>query len=258
MEPGIVEDLPNLAYHAETEWLSSSQIKRHLPEQFKASEATGAKDFGTLFHNEVLGTSDPMDIVDAATWTGKAAKEAQEAAWAAGKIAILAKDVPTIKAMAAAVEAHDEARRLLMEEPGLVEVSVFAEDYRGLRLKARYDRLLDSDGIRTGVDLKSFTGKPGSYSIAKATIDWGYDVQQDHYEDVAAAAGIPLDGFRFVFVSKEPPHYVMVANLDPDFSVRGRTLRERGIDRMLNPEMTPAYEGATGTLNVRMPNWARL
>lgn len=259
MEAGIYEDLPNAEYHSQTEWVSSTQIKRHLPEQYKPSDSTVAKDFGSALHNTVLGTPEPFDLVDAATWTGKAAKDQQAASWAAGRIALLSKDVPIIHAMAEAVLHHDEARTLLREVSGLNEVSVFAEDYRGMKVKARFDRLIeDSAGNRTGIDLKSFTGKPGKHSIAKAVIDYGYDVQQAHYEETAVAGGIPLDRFVLIFVSKEPPHYVQVAELDANFLRRGRTLREIGIDRMLNPEMVDSYEGASGTLKLSLPRWAQV
>lgn len=258
MDAGIYEGLANNEYHAQTDWVSSTQIKRHLPEWYKPSENTAAKDFGSHLHGLVLGSPEPFIVVEAASWTGKAAKDAQEAAWADGKLALLEKEVPVIAAMAVAVENHDEACRLLHDLPGRNELSIFALDHRGIPMKARLDRLADDDGLQTGIDLKSFSGKPGSYSIAKAVIDWGYDVQQDHYWDVAGAGGIILDRFKFVFVAKEPPHYVTVAELDQGFQVRGQRLREIGIDRMLNPEMVPAYEGATGDVLVEMPRWARV
>ena len=31
IEPGLIRDMPNDAYHAETDWLSSSMLKKLLP-----------------------------------------------------------------------------------------------------------------------------------------------------------------------------------------------------------------------------------
>lgn len=258
MIPGVYDDLSNAAYHAETDWLGSSQLKRHLPEFYKSGEPTGAMDFGTAFHSAVLGTGDPVLPVDALSWTGKAAKELQEKGRANGQVPVLTKDLPIIEAMAAAVKRHDEASRLLFAEPGRNELSVFAEETYGdttLQVRSRYDRLLD-DG--TAIDLKSMTGKPGSYSISRAVIDYGYDLSAEHYFQTGHAAGFNVESLTLIMVTKEAPHYVTVVDLDEDWYARGKVLREQAIDRLLNPSMVAAYEGATGRLELPMPRWARL
>src|SRR5690606_29045840 len=55
--PGL-HDMSNEAYHALTDWASSSQLKALLPEQYKTGGSQEALDFGTLFHTAVLEPDD--------------------------------------------------------------------------------------------------------------------------------------------------------------------------------------------------------
>lgn len=258
MKPGVYDDLSNVSYHAETDWLGSSQLKRHLPEHYKTGDPTSAMDFGTAFHSAVLGVGEPLHVVDALTWTGKAAKEEQTKARNLGLTPILAKDVPVLEGMVKAVQNHPEASRLLFGEPGRNELSVFAEEQYGetvLQTKARYDRLLD---YGTAVDLKTTSKGPGVYNLTRAVIDYGYDLSAEHYVRVGQAGGLPVESLLLVFVSKESPHYVTVVDLGDDFYNRGKLLRDMAVDRLMNPSMMDAYEGASKTVQLGLPRWAVL
>lgn len=253
MDAGIYPSLSNPDYHAEADWIGSSQLKALLPDHFKGvSVDTPAKDFGSAFHTTVLGVGDEIEFVDAATWQGKAAKEEQEAIRSRGHTPVLKRDWPTIEGMAAAVTAHREASALLAGSA--VELSVFAE-VDGVPSKCRFDALTD-DGV--GVDLKSSADGPGVYELTRTVIKYGFDLSEAHYEAVASAAGIVLSGFRFVICSKEPPHYVTVVELDAAFLARGDALRDLALNRYLHPDFTPAYPGETELLTLALPRWAAL
>src|SRR5690348_193783 len=69
IEPGIRTDLGNDEYHALTDWLSSTQLKALLPEEYRSGGSQQALDFGSLFHVAVL-EPDNLDgyvALDAAT-----------------------------------------------------------------------------------------------------------------------------------------------------------------------------------------------
>lgn len=254
MKAGIYTDLSEREYLATEGWVSASQLKTHLPENFKPFSGSGSADVGSVLHERFTRQGTPVTVVEAATWQGKAAKEAQAAAWAAGQYAILAGDVPAVDGMEKALRAHSEASRLLVDSEGSWELSVFAE-VDGVPSKCRFDRLLD-DG--TAVDIKTTKEQPGAVNLAKAAVNYGYDLARTHYEAVAAAAGIEVTSFLHVFVQNVEPFAVTVVELDEAFMERGRVLRDLALQRYLHPEFVDAYEGQSGVLSVSPPGWARL
>lgn len=267
--PGLHPGIPNDDYHADTEWLSSSVLKRYLPEQYKQGGSQDALDFGTLFHTTVLEPDDlaAYTVLDAAAIAGNNPKTGKpydaphmtakfKAAVAeaeqGGRIVVAQADWDKAHAMRAAVAAHETAARLLLSDDGQSEVSAFAVDDDEVRHKARFDRHIP--GVI--VDLKSTSAKPGADSLARAVVDYGYDLSAAHYLTVAELLGLDVQAFAFVFVGKEPPHHVTVCDLDEDFLARGRALRDKALRRHLDPA-EPRYEGATGFLTIDMPGWAR-
>ena len=269
IEPGIYDDLSNTDYHADQDYLSSSRLKGYLPEHFrKPSGSTEALDFGTLFHTVVLEPDNLAEYValDAEKIGVKsdgtpALNPTMTAAWkkavaeaeSDGLTVIAQADLDRALNMRDAILRHDTARRLLFEEDGRAELSAFAVDENGLRHKARFDRLISG----VGIDLKSTSGKPGEDAIARAVIDYGYDLSAGHYLAVADLLGLDLQAFAFVFVSKDDDPFVTVCDLDETFLARGRALREKAIRRHIDPA-EPRYPGATGFLTLTAPRWAQI
>jgi hypothetical protein len=252
VSPGLVADLANADYHAQTDWLSSTQLKGYLPERYKTGGGGYALAFGTAFHTAALGAGEEIVTVETSSDRTKAYTEAAAEAEAAGKVAILAADSDRIAAMVDALHAHPTASALLFSNDGVSEESAFWVDPNGIQHKARFDRRIPG----AIVDLKSTSEKPGADNLAKSVLNYGYDLSAAHYLEVANGLGLTVDAFALVFVSKEAPHRVTVAELDDTFLARGRILRALAIERHLNA--APAYEGATGYLTLSAPRWARL
>lgn len=277
MTPGIHLDLPNADYHADTDYLSSTVLKRALPERYKDGGSQDALDFGTLFHAVVL---EPEKVDGIATELGyvvldaeevglttKGEKSANPTSTAAWKSAVADVErsglrvmpaakwtewVSRAEAMRDAVAAHEHAAALLLGD-GVSEASLFWRPDEGPGHKARFDRLLDG----CGVDLKSTTSQPGEDALTKTVINYGYDLSAAHYLEVAAGLDLDVTAFWLVFVSKEPPHYVTVCNLSDDFLTRGRLLRAQAIERITNPT-AERYPGAEGHLTLSPPAYARI
>jgi hypothetical protein len=255
MDAGIYTDLSNADYHAQEGWVSSTQLKRLLPETYGTGGGNqAALDFGSALHSKVLGgPSEPIQVVAAANWMSNAAKAARTEAYAAGSIPLLEKDVEQLDAMYEAVGSHSVASELLFGGEGRNELSVFAE-VDSVPSKARFDRIVGT----TAIDLKTTSAKPGAHNLARAVLDWGYDASAAHYMAVAEAAVIQVDEFLLVFVCKDSPHYVTVVELTPEWIDRGNELRHKALERYVHPQMVDAYEGQSQTLTLTLPRWAQL
>lgn len=268
IKPGIYTDMSNDAYHADTEYLSSTTLKRLLPEDYQTGGNQAALDFGSLFHTVLLEPDklaaqyvvlDPFEVGVKADGT-RADNPLNTTAWkkavekaAADRLTVVSPaDWAKAHAMRDAVLAHDEARGLLHTDGAQHEVSVFVVDPEtGVKMKARFDLLAPL----VAVDAKSTAAKPGAHSLTKAVMAYGYDLSAAHYLHVAELAGLAVDGFTLLFVGKEDPHRVTVADLDDLFIKVGRKKRDLALKRHLDPT-EPAYEGATGRLILTPPLWA--
>lgn len=268
IEPGLIRNLPNDDYHADTQWLSSTVLKRALPEQYdEGAMSQPALDFGTLVHSVVLEpdnlghylTADAEKIGVKADGT-PAQNPTMTSAWkrfvseaeAGGKIIVAQSDWDRAHAMRDALKRHPEAAALLFEA-GESEVSAFAADAEGIQHKARFDRIVPG----AVVDLKTTGAKPGADSLTKTVLNFLYDLSAAHYLEVADLLDLGADTFTWVFVTKVEPYRVTVADASSEFIERGRALRDRALARLLDPDLEP-YEGATGRLALTPPPWARI
>jgi hypothetical protein len=262
---GLHFDLPNADYHDQTDWLSSSMLKGYLPELYKKGGSQDALDFGTLVHTAVLepdllagyvaldaekiGLKADGTVAQNPTMT-TAWKRAVAEVEQDSKTVVAQADLDKALAMRDAIATHETAARLLFSEDGISEVSAFATDEAGVQHRARFDRQIPG----AVVDLKSTSAKPGEDNLARAVIDYGYDLSAAHYLTVAELLDLDVQAFAFVFVAKEEPYRVTVCQLEDRFLDRGRILRARAIRRHLNAE--PPYEGASGYLTITVPEWA--
>lgn len=240
---GLVPYLAEDAYHAHPALSSTGarlllrSPRKYLYEQEHPRPDTQALDVGSAAHAKVLGVGAGIATYppEHLTPSGNVSTKAATVAWAteqraAGLIPVSPNDVAAIDAMAEAVLAHPTARRLL-EAEGQSEVSVFWTDPdTGVRCRARFDRLPDSDTITAGgrpigLDLK--TARDASRSgFRRAVAEHGYHVQQEFYRDGYEIATGLRPAFVFVAVEKEPPYLVAVHQLDTQASKWGKRRAE--------------------------------
>jgi hypothetical protein len=234
-KPGLYPDIPEDEYHADPVpdgSLSVSAAKKLLPpdcpaifdwERKHPKPPTKSMELGTVVHGLVLGTGQPVAVVDADNWRGNEAKESKAKAIAAGEVPMLAKDYAEAKAIAAAVTEDDDAGPLF--DSGDAEQSMFWQDSEfGIWLRSRMDWLTWFDGIPTIVDLKS-SKDSSPKSFAKSADDFRYFMQDPHYRDGLAAIlrcdPAEID-FVFCVVPVEPPYLVMTYRLEPEDVTLGR------------------------------------
>lgn len=271
IEPGLHWDLPNDTYHSLTDWWSSTQLKRQLPEKYdETSMSQAALDFGTLVHSVVLEPNNlgMYVVTDAETVArigvkkdgSRSEKPTGTDAWrdfvkqarAEGTMLVTPEDWDRAHYMRDAILAHGEARELLFSDDGQSEVSAFATDENGVRHKARFDRLIPDEGV----DLKTTGAKPGEDSLNRVVANYLYDLSAFHYLTVADLLDdLSVRKFTWVFASKHEPYRVTVAEAGKGWLDGGRVLRDLALARAAGE--TEPYEGSTGRLILEPPPWAR-
>lgn len=221
----VVRGMSDAEYHSRPE-LSSTGARKilHSPARFKYDmehrEPKVAFDVGHAVHAKVLGEGAEIVVIDAPDWRTKAAREERDAAYASGLTPVLRAQADEIDGMVEQVLAHPEARKIFEAESGDREISLFARDEEtGVDLRARFDYL---DAGRIGADLKTTSGEASPQGFAKSAATYGYDVQQEHYEDVLQTITGERTPMRFVVVEKSAPYLVGVYQLDPDFVALGK------------------------------------
>lgn len=264
-KPGLYPDLSEADYRAHHDWLSVSGAKKLLPPscpaKFKATlgveEHRPQFDVGKAFHAAVLKDGAEVVVVDADSWRGTEARAQRDAAYAAGKVPLLAADAAVVDAMAAAVLTHDTAPHLFVN--GAPEVSAFwVDDATGVKCKARFDYLPEKQPGRRLVvpDLKSaVSADPGEFSRAAAR--YGYVLQQVHYANGLRHLGVDSDpAFIFCVVEKDPPYLVNVGQFADRDDVR---LSAAALDKALRlyRECTEndRWPGWSGVTDLSLPTW---
>ncbi len=257
--PGIYPGMPEETYHADPDSISVSGMKLLLqaPALYRwrqqHPEHKDVFDFGTAAHRKVLGVGAEIVTVHADDWRSKAARDARDQARADGKVALLAKDVDRVDAMAVALARDTLAMRLLAN--GEPELSAFwHDDEWDVTRRARFDW----SATHIVTDYKTCaTANP--HRLPKTVVDFGYDMQAANYLDVAAGVGLEPIAFAFIFQEKEPPHLVTVAEIDGEFIARGRRRVQRALEIYRDcrkADLWPGYCADGEFITLTPPRWA--
>ena len=265
---GVVDGMADETYHRH-EALSSSGARRLLPPSTPAHyrhyidnppPPKRAFDLGHAVHKMVLGAGQELAIVKSDNYQTKAAREARDAAYAAGKVPLLEAEHVQAKAMTAAVRANPLAAALFNPDRGRPEQSLFwADDQTGAALRARLDWLPDThDGRMVVPDLKT-TVSASPTNLCKSMHEYGYYLQASFYTAGLRALGIAEDvEFLFVFVEKEPPHLTVVRGLDYDALQAGAEDMRYAVDLFADCTASGEWPGYDNEIRyISLPPWAR-
>jgi len=264
-EPGLY-DMSNAQYHADPVpggSLSSSGAKKLIaktPAHFKWDQDhpthSDAFDMGTAAHSVILeNDTTGIEVVDASAWTTKAAKEARDAAYAAGKTPLLTKDYQQVLAMAEQVRNHAEASFLLSD--GVPERSAFWQHDTGVWLRARFDWLPNhrGPGLMLADYKTSVSAAPGEFR--KSAARFGYHQQAAFYIDGAKALGLSPDPtMQFVVQEKTAPYLVNVIELNEEAVNMGRALNEHAIRTYMTCKTTGVWPGYQSGEPISLPKYA--
>ncbi len=230
LQPGIYPNIPAETYHAMTDYVSKSYLKRldKCPAAAKVpQEDTPAMAFGRASHVFLLEGEDAFVKECAVIPAGidrrtKAGKEdwAHFEVMNQGKTIITAEELRKIIEMRQALLKHPFAPKLLAD--GVSEQTVIWMDQdTEIACKCRPDRI-PSGNKGVLVDLKTCSCA-GEYEFCRDVVKYGYDLQAAFYLDgIREATGTYFDAFCFIALSKEPPYQTEVYILDGEFIQYGR------------------------------------
>lgn len=270
IEPGVYT-MPSETYHADPVpggSLSSSGARKLLPPSCPARfrwetdhppTSKAVYDFGHAAHTLVLGAGPEIAVIHADDWRTKAAKNARDAAHAAGLVPLLDCDYAVVQAMAAALAAHPAARALFDPSAGSPEQSLFWRDERtGITRRGRLDWLPDAGSGRLIIPDYKTCRSADLASIAKAIHSYGYHCQAAWYRDAVMAVGHADDAaFVFVFQEKEPPYLVTVVEPDLVALRLGAALNRKAIDIYVECVESGRWPGYSDDVElISLPPWA--
>jgi hypothetical protein len=172
-------------------------------------------DIGRAAHRQVLGKGGDWIQIPAEILASNGAANTKEAkafvedARARGLTPIKADEAMQMKAMALKVTAR-------LTQMGIVLNPTYSETAAFAQIEGVWCRCLVDNAPNTGrgplYDLKTTTDANPD-KITRAIMEYGYDIQAQHYREVWKAATGEDRPFRFIFVEKEPPHEICVVEL---------------------------------------------
>jgi hypothetical protein len=179
--------------------------------------ASEAIDTGTAIHDALLEGIDRIVPVDAPDWRTKAAKEARDAARAAGLIPMLAHKVPSVRDAVGAARTLIEASSLVgIFDCGKPEQTLVWRE-GDLVCKARPDWLTDDGDVLLHVKTTKGSANPPVW-IRTQLEGMGYDCSTAFYaRGLNAVSPRDADSTEHVFlvIEQEAPHGCSLVGLDP-------------------------------------------
>lgn len=262
----IVHGLPEAKYHATPAlsaggaWMLANEcpaIYWHYS-PFNPSAAPGDNgkpmDVGTAVHLAALEPdrlSERTVLVEAEDWRTKAAREARDAAYGAGLVPLLPKDLALVESLAAALRANEYVARLL--DGAATEVSYFWEA-DGIPFKARADVVTPRGEI---ADLKA-SASASPLFFQRQAFNAGHFLRDPFYRDGwEIVSGHRALDYWFVSIAREGPPLISVCKLDERAVEWGRLMIRRAIDlfkRCRDRGEWPAY--CDKPVSLSLPTWA--
>ncbi len=189
---------------------------------------SSAADIGTYAHAMLLeGEHSALEVIDAEDWRTKAAREARDAARAAGKLPILARQIAPVEGMVA--EALDFINRTELAgifEDGESELT-FTWDEAGVPCKIRPDRLSGDSRICLSYKTTKATANPRAWIRTQLP---GYEVSMPLYErGIVACRGVDACRVVHLVQSQSAPYACSLVALAPS----RQDLAERQLDTAL-------------------------
>lgn len=237
----IIKNMPELDYHASRALSASGawQIESECAAIYwhgspfnpdaAPPEQNKVLDIGTAAHLAILEPDrfkERTVIVEAENWRGKAAQEARDDAYAAGKVPLLPADIDKLSDIRYALLGNSYVADLL--DGAQTEVSYFWTAGNGVLCKARAD-IITRDGAVIA-DLKASASAHPDFFQRRAMASghflrapWYLDGWNMVSDDRAA-------DYWFIVVASKPPHLTTLARLDERAIEWGRIATRRSLD----------------------------
>jgi exodeoxyribonuclease VIII len=252
--PGIYPHISNTQYHADNEWMSSSQLKVALQGAFHfkyfvldkqgSYTASKSKDFGSATHKLTLEPEDFFNEYAVLSETLDMRRTADKARYETfaqqnpGKIVLTRDQFAEIEKCRDSVYQHPDAKALL-ELGGKAEVSCYAEIDHQLptgevvpfKVRVRPDLL----GPTAILDLKTSKNPAKDSFCRDAFGPWGYhyDLSAALYQKVIAKLTGEILPFIFLVVKNDQPYETAVYKMSDESMAMGNKKLSRAMDVIL-------------------------
>lgn len=261
-------------YHATKGSWSHSQIEdliqspalfhgRHITGVFPR-ESSPALDVGTIAHAAITdpdGLDGVLAIIPPEVLNRDGHRKGSDwLAWSDAhddKIQMKRSEAAPVLHMVANVQANPAASRLLDAFGPFEYTMIWTDAESGLDLRARPDKIAETDLGTVVVDLKT-TRALSPREFANDIVRFGYHRQAAWYLDAADLAGFNPVAFCFVCVDKSPAHECVVYQLDARAIELGRQQNRDAIADLARRLESDSWQGPrwAAVFNVDLPDWA--
>ena len=271
MNPIILHDYPEADYHSqsgeETPLFSYSTAKvlneksayhAYLQHPLLGNEPrkqTAAMDKGSIIHGLLLGSGPEIVELQYDNFRTKAAQEQKAAAYEAGQIPILKKDMDSILDGVRIIKTQIKELAPYFFDKHESELSIKWIMDNGVKTQSRFDWVKPETGKI--IDLKSCSDANPKV-LDRKILDFGYDIQEALYMQCANKTWPDMAGrftWEFIFVEPEPPYMVSVVETDTSMSWLGESKVKRAADKWKSCLESGIYLGY-GRQMVSAPGWA--
>jgi hypothetical protein len=218
-------------------------------------KTTSAMDDGSIVHSILLGKGSDIATIDADDFRTKAAKEARDAAHAAGKIPVLSHKLASLQMCAAAakdqISAHPDLKGFF--EPGRSE-AVLAWQEGATWCRGMIDRLPDDPRLPV-FDLK-LTGLSAAPEEWERRMVREYATQDAFYMRGLEAIGQKRPAFLFIVIEFDAPFGMSVMASAPSLRAYADAEIERALTlwgECMKSQRWPGYPQFTA--HVELPGW---
>lgn len=260
-DTGVYPDINPEAYHSGLfpDSVSYSTLKLLLdeagPAKYRAAidgPRTEKKvfDLGTGLHALLLGKGEErLQVLDYPDWHPKAAREARDAAYAAGMTPLLQKDMDALEAVADAVPDHIKG----WFTGGTPEVAMLYNHPAAVKVRGQIDYLRD-DAI---VDLKTVRATD-TRTLQRQIYDLRYYLQAAIYRTAYGELTGNWLPYYIVAIDLAAPHLSRTVEITEEYLALGCADLDRAIDIYLDCTASgewPAYDPEPTQINP--PPWAQ-
>lgn len=233
--------------------------KYHYATQNGGRRPTRAMELGQAAHLKVLGAGAGLALIDFDDYKKGAARVERDEARAAGLVPLLAREMETVDAMAAALLLDPIAAEAFAPGSGTPEATIVWEDSdAGVWCRARIDWLRHvrpSTRVTIIPDYKTCVSADPE-DLSKVMARLGYHQQADWYLEAVRSIDHPNARFLFICQEREPPY--IVTAFEPDATAlriaRDRNAYARYVWRTCRSNQHwPAY--ADGIELLSLPRW---
>lgn len=253
-------------YHSRDEFSASlaktviakSPLHARTESELGGKDPTKAMDRGNVIHRLVLGKGKDYQALDFKDFRTNAAKEARDAARAAGLVPILADDLADAEKAAERILLELRRRRIVLDGESELAVAWTEHTEHGpVRCRGMFDHAKLAAGAL--YDLK-VTENASPFSVERTAESLGYAIQAAAYRRAVGALDATLLGradFLFIFAEPEPPFAMNVCRPDGAFREVGERRWLRAVAEWAKCRATGQFPAYGDDINrISPPHWA--